>query len=259
MNCQECEKHLSYAENLTRAAQTATVAIYDAVSVLPLMGNQSAISVLTNAKQELDAVLPGPDHFAAKWLRGGDIGQSRIPEIGTLARDFTADDGIWGPTPRTDEQTRSAASMATYPGDVVKVNFARGLEAELREARASIPAIGNTQRDRLQKLANRCSRGDDVRPSEVAMILESVLSAPACLSQSNAGGPFTLQGQGPDALDAARYRYLRNIAGKADDEDGPMVTMGLGDAFHYLRGIELDEEMDTAMQTVLAERKVDRG
>ena len=62
------------------------------------------------------------------------------------------------------------------------------------------------------------------------------------------GGPFTLAGQGPDALDAARYRYLRNVAGQwGGDEDGPMVCDGLGDAFDFLRGEEVDESVDRAI------------
>jgi hypothetical protein len=41
-------------------------------------------------------------------------------------------------TPRTDEQERSASSMATYPNKVVKASFARLLEAELTAAQERV-------------------------------------------------------------------------------------------------------------------------
>lgn len=44
-------------------------------------------------------------------------------------------------TPRTDEQERSASSMATFPGRVVKADFARTLERELAEARREFACV----------------------------------------------------------------------------------------------------------------------
>lgn len=68
------------------------------------------------------------------------------------------------------------------------------------------------------------------------------------IASLKARGPFTLEGAGPDSLDAARYRYLRNIAGQVpDDRDGPMICSGLGDNFDYLRGAECDEAVDAAI------------
>lgn len=70
----------------------------------------------------------------------------------------------------------------------------------------------------------------------------------ANMTVADLGGSFTLQGAGPDALDAERYRYLRNIAGQwAGDEDGPMVCDGLGDLFEFLRGEEVDASVDQAI------------
>lgn len=60
---------------------------------------------------------------------------------------------------------------------------------------------------------------------------------------------FKLDAPSQEMLDAQRYRYLRNLAGTGNDEDGPMVCSGSGDLFDYLRGADVDEQVDEAMLT----------
>jgi hypothetical protein len=59
---------------------------------------------------------------------------------------------------------------------------------------------------------------------------------------------FELRQRTADTLDAERYRYLRSVAGQwGGDECGPMVCSGCGDNFDFLRGVEVDAEVDEAM------------
>ena len=56
---------------------------------------------------------------------------------------------------------------------------------------------------------------------------------------------FELTQDTVDTLDAKRYRYLRDLCDR--NPGGPIVCIGLGDDFDFLRGEDLDYAIDTEL------------
>ena len=57
---------------------------------------------------------------------------------------------------------------------------------------------------------------------------------------------FVLTQDTVDTLDAKRYRYLRDMCD--DNPSGPIVCVGLGDDFDFLRGDDLDYAIDALLK-----------